>query len=79
MSALVSKPAISLSPMFVVAILNSYGYSDLKDKTMGATPELKYIMFILVCCFPIIIGTIQLIAWSFFDIQHKSELRINVI
>jgi hypothetical protein len=32
MSALVSKPAISLSPMFVVAILNSYGYSDLKDE-----------------------------------------------
>lgn len=34
-NALVVKPAISLSPMLVVSVLNAYGYHDLKDNKLS--------------------------------------------
>ena len=70
-NALIVKPAISLSPMLVVAVLNNYGYSDLKDKNLPASEDLKSAMFTLVCCYSVIIGSIQFISWSFFAIRRK--------
>lgn len=74
-NALIVKPAISLSPMFVVAILNIYGYNEYKDKKVGmhGSEELKNAMFNLVCFYPVIIGTIQFASWSFFTIREKSK------
>lgn len=77
-SALVSKPALALSPMFAVYILNSYGYSELTKKDIEASPELKHVMFLLVCLYPVVIGSLQFIAWCLFDIQYKSD-KENVI
>ncbi|CAG2230915.1 transmembrane protein 180-like [Mytilus edulis] len=77
-SALLSKPALSLSPMVTVSILNHYGYSELKNNTVEASHELKHAMFLLICLYPIAIGIVQLIAWSFFDIKQKT-VQINVL
>ncbi|VDI44223.1 Hypothetical predicted protein [Mytilus galloprovincialis] len=77
-SALLSKPALSLSPMVTVSILNHYGYSELKNNTVEASHELKHAMFLLICLYPIAIGLVQLIAWSFFDIKQKT-VQINVL
>ncbi|XP_071129510.1 transmembrane protein 180-like [Mytilus edulis] len=75
-SSLIARPAISLSPMFVAAILDIYGYSQLKGT--DSSLELKHAMFMLVCCYPIIIGSIQFVSWSFFKIPCKSENTILI-
>lgn len=75
-SSLIGRPAISLSPMFVAAILDIYGYSQLKGTESSL--ELKHAMFMLVCCYPIIIGSIQFVSWSFFKIPCKSENTILI-
>nr|XP_034314176.1 uncharacterized protein LOC105331564 isoform X2 [Crassostrea gigas] len=89
-NALFVKPAISLSPMLAVAILNRYGYSYIQHsknspvRSTASTPspdqlkDLKDAMFFLVCWYPIIIGTIQLISWSFFKITNRTEKEIQV-
>lgn len=89
-NALFVKPAISLSPMLAVAILNRYGYSYIQHsknspvRPTASTPspdqlkDLKDAMFFLVCWYPIIIGTIQLISWSFFKITNRTEKEIQV-
>ncbi|XP_063447641.1 transmembrane protein 180-like isoform X2 [Mytilus trossulus] len=75
-SSLIARPAISLSPMFVAAVLDIYGYSQLKGTESSL--ELKHAMFMLVCCYPIIIGSIQFVSWSFFKIPCKSEKTILI-
>ncbi|XP_022319095.2 transmembrane protein 180-like [Crassostrea virginica] len=91
-NALFVKPAISLSPMLAVAVLNRYGYTHVQrfkgitphPSTTSATPsgsqleELKGAMFFLVCWYPIILGTIQFISWSFFKITNRTEKEIKV-
>lgn len=72
-NALITKPAISLAPMFVVAILNLYGYSGLKDQKGEGSEELRTAMFTLVCFYSVIIGAIQFISWSFFSIRGKTN------
>ncbi|XP_065921921.1 transmembrane protein 180 [Magallana gigas] len=84
-NALFVKPAISLSPMLAVAILNRYGYSYIQHsknspvRPTANTPspdqlkDLKDAMFFLVCWYPIVLGTIQLISWSFFRITNRIE------
>lgn len=84
-NALFVKPAISLSPMLAVAILNRYGYSYIHHsknspvRPTASTPsldqlkDLKDAMFFLVCWYPIVLGTIQLISWSFFRITNRIE------
>ena len=84
-NALFVKPAISLSPMLAVAILNRYGYSYIQHsknspvRPTASTPspdqlkDLKDAMFFLVCWYPIVLGTIQLISWSFFRITNRIE------
>lgn len=77
-NALITKPALSLSPMLAVAILNSYGYSQLKDKSMIASADLRGSMFNMACYYPVIIGTVQFIVWSFFRINHSVIEEKNV-
>eukprot|EP00105_Crassostrea_gigas_P015200 XP_011432121.1 PREDICTED: transmembrane protein 180 isoform X1 [Crassostrea gigas] len=89
-NALFVKPAISLSPMLAVAILNRYGYSYIQHsknspvRPTASTPspdqlkDLKDAMFFLVCWYPIIIGTIQLISWSYYKITNRTEMEIKV-
>ncbi|KAL8584926.1 hypothetical protein ACOMHN_043563 [Nucella lapillus] len=74
-NALVVKPALSLSPMLVVDILNRFGYERLKDqKGAGPTAEtetMHAVMFQLICFFPVVLGLIQLVIWSQFTIRRR--------
>ena len=73
-NALVVKPAISLSPMFIVAILNRYGYARIKDDTLDKEDKasLHALMFSLVSLYPFLISCIQFIAWSFYSIKPST-------
>ncbi|XP_060587747.1 transmembrane protein 180-like [Ruditapes philippinarum] len=75
MNALVVKPAISLSPLFVVKILNMYGYDHLKDGTLNANEvhDLSSAMFNLLCLYPCVIGCVQFCAWSFYRIRGGKQ------
>jgi Na+/melibiose symporter-like transporter len=87
-NALITKPAQSLAPMGVMAILNSNGYqqflnvSKLSDinstSNMGLAPQLtnqlSTTMFHLICFIPVFIGIFQLITWSRYRIRF-SHLR----
>ena len=59
--------------MFAVTILNDYGYAKLaKHELQGAQLELLLdIMFNMVCFLPIVLGTLQFIAWSFYSIRKN--------
>ena len=80
-NALVVKPAISLSPMFVVAILNRYGYERLKLGTLdpSETGTLNGVMFSLICLYPVVVGSIQLFSWSFYTIRHKKNVDMTLM
>ncbi|CAC5401208.1 unnamed protein product [Mytilus coruscus] len=77
-NALIVKPAISLSPMLVVAVLNNHGYSQLKDNVaddvdLQTSRELKHAMFMLICFYPMVIGIIQFISWSRYSVRKRSK------
>ncbi|XP_045191819.2 transmembrane protein 180-like [Mercenaria mercenaria] len=78
-NALVVKPAISLSPMLVVSILNSYGYDRLKDGKLDAVEEtgLSGAMFSVLCLYPFVIGCIQFCSWSFYTIRGTKSAEIT--
>ncbi|XP_056389850.1 transmembrane protein 180-like isoform X2 [Hyla sarda] len=67
-NALFTKPAQSLAPMFVVTILNQYGYEHLTNKVDQPDPNLFLglhdAMFYLTCIVPLCIATIQIIVWT---------------
>ncbi|XP_033741017.1 transmembrane protein 180-like [Pecten maximus] len=80
-NALVTKPAISLSPMMTVAVLNTYGYQQLDKKTL-TVPQISSLhdtMFLLLCIQPIVIGTLQLITWSFYSIRDRKTNQVNKV
>ncbi|NWX30219.1 MF13A protein, partial [Notiomystis cincta] len=64
-NALFTKPAQSLAPMVVVAILNHYGYKNLNN-----VPDLHDAMFYLVCLVPLCIAVLQILTWTPFSIQN---------
>lgn len=80
-NALVVKPAISLSPMFVVKILNTYGYEDLKNNTLDPIQHgtLNSVMFSLICLYPLVIGCIQFCSWSFYTIREKKTFDLTLV
>lgn len=80
-NALVVKPAISLSPMLVVGVLNSFGYEKLKEGKLDPNERgtLNSVMFSFICLYPLIIGCIQYISWSFYTIRQKKTLDMTVI
>lgn len=78
-NALIVKPANSLSPMVVTAILNCYGYSQLREKSEHRTTGSDYAalqeaMLAILCFMPVVVGTIQIMAWSGYALRnsHKS-------
>ncbi|XP_074648333.1 transmembrane protein 180-like [Tubulanus polymorphus] len=76
-NALIVKPAISLSPMFAMSVFNSYGYDKLRNGTLKNVDErnsLMNVMFTISCLLPVVVGVVQLIAWSFYDIRNSHEL-----
>lgn len=83
-NALIVKPAISLAPMVVVAILNRYGYNHLHRKTAGVTltesqtDDLKNVMFTLICCIPFLIGILQSMFWSFYTIRENRPVNVSL-
>ncbi|XP_046573443.1 uncharacterized protein LOC124281438 [Haliotis rubra] len=81
-NALVVKPAQSLCPMFIVTVLNMYGYQHLKNGTLTSpdTSQLKEVMFHLACCLPVVMGCLQLLSWSFFSIRlrHAPSHTVDV-
>ncbi|XP_076458236.1 transmembrane protein 180-like [Babylonia areolata] len=79
-NALVVKPANSLSPMLVVAILNHFGYEQLKDGLLDrdSAETVKDVMFTLVCFYPVVLGAVQLFTWSHFTIRRSISHHIHV-
>ncbi|GAB1598542.1 transmembrane protein 180-like [Argonauta hians] len=74
-NALIEKPAVSISPILIVNILNSYGYQQSKNGKLSSsnTQILKSTMFSLIYIIPICMGCIQLFIWSFFKLRHTHQ------
>ncbi|XP_063790527.1 transmembrane protein 180-like [Pseudophryne corroboree] len=74
-NALFTKPAQSLAPMFVVTILNQYGYEHLTNKADEPNPSLFLglhdAMFYLTCIVPLCIAIIQIILWRPYSIRSS--------
>ena len=77
-NALVVKPAISLSPMLVVSVLNAYGYQDLKDNKLSEmqTMALKDSMFSFLYIIPVLLGCLQFVIWMFYSLRHTHKSPI---
>ena len=78
-NALVTKPAISLAPMIVTAILSHYGYQQISNASASTTStlsadnmaELHHVMFIMACVVPMVMGSLQLLIWSLYTIRDS--------
>ncbi|XP_020655191.3 transmembrane protein 180 isoform X1 [Pogona vitticeps] len=74
-NALFTKPAQSLAPMLVVAILNQFGYAHLNNKTTQPDPSLFLglhdAMFSMICLVPLGIAALQVLIWTPFSIQNS--------
>ncbi|XP_061456257.1 transmembrane protein 180-like isoform X3 [Rhineura floridana] len=74
-NALFTKPAQSLAPMFVVTILNQFGYANLNGKVSQLDPSLFLglhdVMFYMICLVPLCIAVIQILTWTPFSIQNS--------
>lgn len=80
-NALVVKPALSLAPMTVSAILNRCGYDLVKDGTATAEQKiyLQDTIFMFSCFAPVVIGILQIIAWRQYKLRGEdSDVTINV-
>nr|KAG5709739.1 hypothetical protein BaRGS_027764 [Batillaria attramentaria] len=74
-NALVTKPAQSVAPMVIVAMLNRYGYEQLKAGTLPdvETQAIKDVMFQIICLTPVVLGVVQYVVWSQFSVYRKSS------
>ncbi|XP_075686326.1 transmembrane protein 180-like [Rhinoderma darwinii] len=74
-NALFTKPAQSLAPMFVVTILNQYGYENLSNKVDQPDPSLFLglhdTMFYMTCIVPLCIAFVQIIIWTPYSIRNS--------
>uniref|UniRef100_A0A3Q3X8A3 Uncharacterized protein n=1 Tax=Mola mola TaxID=94237 RepID=A0A3Q3X8A3_MOLML len=73
-NALFTKPGQSLAPMIVLAILNQFGYEELKDvrgSSSSALQSLHSVMFYLVCLVPMCVAALQALAWRLFSIRNS--------
>ncbi|XP_018424879.1 PREDICTED: transmembrane protein 180-like [Nanorana parkeri] len=74
-NALFTKPAQSLAPMFVVTVLNQYGYEHLSSKAGQPDPNLFLglhdVMFYMTCLVPLCIAVIQIIIWTPYSIRSS--------
>ena len=78
-NSLATKPAFSLAPMFVVKVLNMYGYKKHKSHKLDANQIeiLNKAMFSFVCLVPLVVGCIQYFAWSFYTIRDRRNIDIT--
>lgn len=74
-NAVVVKPALSLAPMIVAAMLSRCGYDDVKSGS--ATPEQKLYLqeciFMFSCFAPVVIGIVQIIAWRQYKLRGQKD------
>ena len=80
-NALVIKPAASLSPMIVAAILSRCGYDEVKAGTATAAQKLylQNTIFTFSCLAPIVIGIIQIIAWRQYKLRGEGNSQERTI
>ena len=80
-NALVIKPAASLSPMIVAAILSRCGYDEVKAGTATAAQKLylQNTIFTFSCFAPIVIGIIQIIAWRQYKLRGEGNSQERTI
>ena len=72
-NALITKPAHSFAPMMAVWVINLYGYQRLQAGATLTPVELDALfgaMFNMACFVPMIVGVLQIITWSFYQLQH---------
>ncbi|PIK57705.1 putative transmembrane protein [Apostichopus japonicus] len=72
-NALFTKPAISVAPMVVVAILNGYGYESLQTDSLTSQEysSLRNAMFNISCFFPLVLSVCRLYTWSKYSIRKS--------
>ncbi|XP_072014900.1 LOW QUALITY PROTEIN: transmembrane protein 180-like [Amphiura filiformis] len=72
-NALFTKPAQSLAPMMIVAILNRNNYQEKVSGDMTAIQhqELSSAMFTVACAIPFVIGLLQILVWRPFSIRDS--------
>uniref|UniRef100_A0A8C5W7G8 Transmembrane protein 180 n=1 Tax=Leptobrachium leishanense TaxID=445787 RepID=A0A8C5W7G8_9ANUR len=79
-NALFTKPAQSLAPMLVVALLNQFGYEHLTSSADQPEPSLFLglhdAMFYMTCLIPLGIAIAQVVIWTPYTIRssHLSPL-----
>lgn len=82
-NALCTKPAQSLAPMFVLGILNQFGYEQLKeaakDSNLRSWESLQRIMFYLVCLVPMTVAVLQILFWRSFSIRSSHTVDTKYI
>ncbi|XP_057294817.1 transmembrane protein 180-like isoform X1 [Hydractinia symbiolongicarpus] len=81
LNALITKPAQSVSPMFVIYVLNQYGYQT-RQKGKDNQP-LKDVVFSLLVGLPIMVGCLQILCWRMFTlgigrVEVKKEKLISL-
>ena len=72
-NALITKPAISLSPLITLAILEAYGYKELQSEAVPPSNnlvDLHIAMFNMLCVSPFVTGILQLLVWSFYRLRQ---------
>ena len=79
-NALFSKPAQSLAPMMIVAILEANNYQDrLADDMTGVQHKaLKAAIFFVACAIPCVVGVLQIIVWRPYSIRdsHRNDNKV---
>lgn len=82
-NALFTKPAQSLAPMIVLAILNQFGYEQLKDaakdSNLSDLENLHKIMFFLVCLVPLSVAVLQIMFWRLFSIRSSHTIDTKYV
>ena len=77
-NALITKPAISFSPMITLYILESAGYDQVTEKDAVVLPSdrehLHATMFSVMWMVPVITATLQIIIWSFYRIRNSHKI-----
>ena len=72
-NALFTKPAQSVAPMLIVALLDRNHYQE--KLTGNITPsehvELQSAMFLVACAIPFVIGLLQILVWRSFSIRDS--------
>ncbi|XP_077988198.1 transmembrane protein 180-like [Glandiceps talaboti] len=71
-NALFTKPAQSIAPIMVVSILNTYDYQSLVSDghVNQGSQELFDVMFTLVCVVPMVMGALQILIWSRYQLKN---------